>query len=593
MPAIGKPLKMTIGVTGHRDLLPAEVPAIAQRVRDFFRTLAAQYPALQLELITGLADGADSLVAEVALELGLPVVAVLPVAQASYEQDFSTDNDANGDSPRARFRRLLGQSQVLTMPPPPGDEKGTADADTVRIRQYAQLGIFLSNHCQILLTLWDGKKTSDIGGTHSVTHYHLTGVMPGWEWADESPNLLADNENDLAYHVVCSRAGDSAGPDPRFRPLQTFWMTAHFGRQSPDTMPLDYAQMFQRLALFSSECTRHTLAIESAASSLLPGGCGTVAGSPASAGAPPAELPTGCAKIDALFQAADWLAVRYQRRFSRCLLLSHVLAVLMGLVFIVYSEMVEVSALAWLFFGLFGLGTVLHLVSEKREWHRKYLDYRALAEGLRVQVYWSLSGVVDAQKAEFAYDNFLQKQDVDLAWIRHVMRSASLQSFGAAVPDPAWVDWVATCWIGTADRPAGQLGYYESKALDRSITYRRTVLLGSVALWIGVSMAGFLGLFASSMSDPQVFALVIMMGVLPLIAGVRDAYSHKKADKELIKQYQFMTRIFSNARRLLDDTQDLQFKRRVLRAVGNAALEEHAEWLLMHRERPLERSGIQ
>ena len=33
-------------------------------------------------------------------------------------------------------------------------------------------------------------------------------------------------------------------------------------------------------------------------------------------------------------------------------------------------------------------------------------------------------------------------------------------------------------------------------------------------------------------------------------------------------------------------------KRRILRALGEAALTEHAEWTLMHRERPLQHSRI-
>ena len=82
------------------------------------------------------------------------------------------------------------------------------------------------------------------------------------------------------------------------------------------------------------------------------------------------------------------------------------------------------------------------------------------------------------------------------------------------------------------------------------------------------------------------------MGIFPLIAGIRDAYSYKKAEKELIKQYRFMSGVLANARRLLDSSDDPEFRRRVLRALGTAALEEDAEWILMHRERPLEHTGI-
>ena len=68
---------------------------------------------------------------------------------------------------------------------------------------------------------------------------------------------------------------------------------------------------------------------------------------------------------------------------------------------------------------------------------------------------------------------------------------------------------------------------------------------------------------------------------------------HKKADKELIRQYGFMQRIFAGAKRLLDGLgDDPAERRRVLVALGEAALTEHAEWTLMHRERPLPTSRI-
>ena len=95
------------------------------------------------------------------------------------------------------------------------------------------------------------------------------------------------------------------------------------------------------------------------------------------------------------------------------------------------------------------------------------------------------------------------------------------------------------------------------------------------------------------LSDTQKQLLLVLMGTFPLIAGVRDAYSHKKAEKELIKQYRFMRGVLANARRLLDGSADPDFRRRVLKALGTAALEEDAEWILMHRERPLEHSGLQ
>jgi hypothetical protein len=265
---------------------------------------------------------------------------------------------------------------------------------------------------------------------------------------------------------------------------------------------------------------------------------------------------------------------------------------LIGLVFILYSEFDGLEYLVNFFLLAIVAGFVIFKIGERRQWHRKYLDYRALAEGLRVQFYWSLAGVIDVKSAEFAYDNFLQKQDVDLGWIRHVMRNVSLARSRDQVPAQAWLSWVIEQWVGDEAGDSGQLAYYRRKELEKIARFKRTTYIGRMALWVGILIAITLALIGTDISSFQHKVLLVMMGVFPLIAGVRDAYSHKKAEKELIKQYRFMHGIFANARRLLDGSDDPEFRRRVLRALGNAALEEDAEWILMHRERPLEHSGL-
>jgi hypothetical protein len=49
-----------------------------------------------------------------------------------------------------------------------------------------------------------------------------------------------------------------------------------------------------------------------------------------------------------------------------------------------------------------------------------------------------------------------------------------------------------------------------------------------------------------------------------------------------------MLRIFGNARRRLVEAETPADRRRVLKILGDAALEEHAEWILMHRHRSID-----
>jgi hypothetical protein len=565
-------MHLTIGITGHRDLVEEEVPALKEAVRDFFLQMRRDYPDLDLQLITPLAEGSDRLVTDVALELDIELIVPLPMPQAEYEKDFS--------SPEAieAFRSSLKKARVIHLRSlSVADKRPVTAAD--HDRQYAQLGIFISNHSQVLLTLWDGKPSAAIGGTASVVNYHLTAVMPGYSVAEDSPNLLADNENDLAYHIVCSRDRFDGKPRDGLKPQETAWITAHFGLETGDKMPLEYEVMLHRLQDFGRDKMKYESEIAKEGADLLEN-------------APDLELPIGTHAISEKHRIADWLAIHFQKRISLGLIAIHCIAVLIGLIFIVYSEFDGLDFLVNFFLFAFIAGFLLYKVGEQRQWHRKHLDYRALAEGLRVQFYWSLAGVIDTQSAEFAYDNFLQKQDVDLGWIRHVMRNVSLARSRDQDPPEAWVDWVIEQWVGDESGQTGQLAYYQRKELEKATRFKRTTNLGRVALWVGVITAIVLAIAGTDISDTQRNLLLVLMGILPLIAGVRDAYSHKRAEKELIKQYRFMGGILTNARRLLDNSDDPEFRRRVLRALGNAALEEDAEWILMHRERPLEHSGI-
>src|SRR5215472_6259161 len=110
-------LPLVIGVTGHRDLQPQVHAAIAGQVREVLLHFKTAYPNTPLMLLSPLAEGADRLVAEVALEsaIGARLMAPLPMTREIYQRDFKT-----ADS-RAEFARLLdAAAQVLEMPTPHG-----------------------------------------------------------------------------------------------------------------------------------------------------------------------------------------------------------------------------------------------------------------------------------------------------------------------------------------------------------------------------------------------------------------------------------------------------------------------------------------
>lgn len=212
-----------------------------------------------------------------------------------------------------------------------------------------------------------------------------------------------------------------------------------------------------------------------------------------------------------------------------------------------------------------------------------------MAEGLRVQFYWQIPDVPKVDEVRFAHDSFLQKQDIELGRIRNVMRAANIPLNASQAPSNGLAAAIYD-WLDGSN--AIQLPYYRNKALERERLSLITRRIGMACLWCGIAIAVFLALFHSVLSNDARSPLIVLMGVLPLIAGIRECYAYKKAEKEQAKQYRFMEKIFSNTSRQLDSTESDLEKRAILKAPGDVAIDEHAEWILMHRERPMEQGEL-
>ena len=571
-PHLAHPL--IVGVTSHRNLVPAETEALRTLVRSFLARLQHDFPRLPLTVVSALAAGGDQLVAEEALALGARLVAPLPLALEAYAQDF--------DDPhvRARFDALCRRATVIEAPvqdEPPAD--GAPALERSRAWHYAQTGIYIASHCHLLLAIWDGKPATLPGGTAEVVDYYLTGRKPALierRRGARSENLIDDNNQRLAWHIACSRTQANGMPLAPLQPLQALWRTGEEEWPGDAPMPAPFRAMFERIVALDEDATRHAPEIERAARS--------VARASADGHAPATRSP-----IERAFAAADWLALHHRGRVLATMRTMYTLAALMGFAFVLYDNL-DQQGMIFVFLLLFAAGVSLDRIATRREWHRKYLDYRALAEGLRVQSYWRRAGLSMTGDAEFAHDNFLQKQDVDLGWIRNVMRAAALQAAaeGACATD---LHGVIEEWVGASGR-GGQLRYYEQRLAERTRHHRLTEAVGGITLWSGIAISILLAAFVFRLPPNVQGALVALMAVLSITAAVREAYAWRKADKELIKQYRFMRRIFANARNALDRTADAFEQREILRALGEAALAEHAEWTLMHRERPLERARM-
>ena len=80
-----------LGVTCHRNI-DAQSEALNRAIRDQCRGLKRRHPSSSFVILSGLAEGADRLVARIAMEeLDAALIAVLPMPRAEFEKDFEGD----------------------------------------------------------------------------------------------------------------------------------------------------------------------------------------------------------------------------------------------------------------------------------------------------------------------------------------------------------------------------------------------------------------------------------------------------------------------------------------------------------------------
>jgi hypothetical protein len=495
------PFVLSVGVTGHRaDVLPpGGVDALRSRIRDVLLLIEeagtgllgreqacfAPGPA-ERRFVSPIADGTDQIAAEVALELGWELQAILPFERSAYR------NSLPNEGARVGFDTLAGRAACLLELP--GDPSDGLDA-------YVMTGRATVAHCDILIAVWDGLPPRGRGGTGEVVQFALsrgTAIIHVpvdekaearllWSAFDPTVVTLAD---DPEVTRPVGREGVDALLSALLMPPPNAQENRFFKRFTAERLPRIRARIEYPLLLSAAGVRRfrardltakHGDAQTRDEWRRYRAGC--------------TEAHNISAPIGLLEQSYSWadgLATHFAQTYRSGHIFNFLLggvAVCLGLAaFMAPHLRVEEAALEL----LITLAIILNAIIGKRlEWHRRWLDYRQLAERLRP------------------------------------MRSLML--LGIAAPDPPgtetnpvpkrWIDWYASgiwramaCPSGAIDRDCAarlgkaiaehevepQVGYHlrnaeQIEALDHRleqiglVLFAATVLV-TVATVIGIAL---------------------------------------------------------------------------------------------------------
>lgn len=460
-------IPIIVGVTGHRDLRPEDCSKLERAVEQELLSLHQKCPHSEIVMLNSLAEGVDQLCAEVALRLSVPLIAVLPMPREEYEKDFS-------GAALDRFRALCSTAKRCFVAP----ETESAPQPPDRDYAYRQAGIYVATHAHVLLALWDGKETAASNcGTAEAVHFAL-------ESAYEPKDSIPLGGGCPVWQIRTPRSGDKGATDAG---------TLRFlGDSAAFDEVLARTEEFNRLAEKETPPQSDLLPADREADECLDG-------------------------LESLYAKADALSIRFAGQYRRLLAAFAVVSTVITIAFLLYDE----AELHWMVLvcgGMLLLAWILQQYGNRIASHRRYLEYRMLAEGLRVQAMLRYAGSAQAVSEILPWS-----ARTEAAWVAAALRACNI---GCA---PAVSQSIRDAWVD-------QQRKYHLRSIERSERAHR----GSERI-VGVALRLSILLYFAVL----VFEIV-WGGLLPFSHRIVGAEAYRTLSKLLLGSISAATLFISN-----------------------------------------------
>ena len=568
-----------VGVSGHRDLDPSDAPRLRAAVTEFVQQLKRLLPDTELRIIVGMAEGADLLVAQAALDLGVPVEAVLPMSLEQYAADFDPES-------LALLRRLLANPAVrcIELSPPTHLRNADGTLDNVqRDVMYENLTDTLIRRSSILLALWDGNPSRLPGGTADTVLRYL-GVRTDADRADVGIEFIeADGDMQAAERLVYWTPAPRLSSAPAAQAQRPCFLRG-VGENALEMQQGMPSQLTHQLAALNHYNQEYQELLDA----------GKLGARDSLLASLPAETPLPdkllLEDIDAQYGKADALAIYYQVRSDNLFVLFGFMTFAMGLAYLIYEKLTESRFLLYGYLFVLLSSLAVFYVLNHRHWFAKHLIYRAIAETMRAKFYLRVAGV------DHRVDPFevLALSGVDrfhgFGWIGYVLRGVESPDIHVATlreNEAQRSRSVEQAWIDSQHR------YFTKKVARLEKSSGHVERLKKTLFVVILVVITVMVLFGESLTEVHLGVdisvkrlLMFSMGFLAVLLGAWELHQDKMATRELLWQYRNQLSHFGRARARLARITSSQRRNDLLVELGKDSLMESYLWTIhrYHRE---------
>jgi hypothetical protein len=615
-------LPLIVGFAAHRRLDeqgPAVLAALARQLRSILARLKQDY--LDIDTPTNIGR--------------TPVIVVSNLVGKAHRiaEDAAWASGAAIVSPFGAMSPDLAES--LLKPEPQRDREAC---------------MFVARYCHVLIAIWDGEEGDrEDGAPAQIVGFRRKGIpLPDAHTARACIDAAETGS------VIEIRLPAPGGPPDDIRVLpwglefmalheETRWrgygrVVANFGRHlagyhgAPEAMSLSEGDKlaFEAWKNFAAltELTRQfnvdaagLVATADGKANMKQGlewlfgiDTGAVCGRPALDGATKL-VPRWCE----LYSIADTLAQEWQRQFWKDWFWLFVLAFAAIACFEVFAhlghwlphwlpqwllpgagrdqvaatEIVLLGAYITLLVGGFGI----YLAAFVFRHQERFLDYRALAEALRVAIFWRFMGVGEdsGRAAASVADAYPIKQPSELAWVKTCLLTLEFLDYaeqpGALRPldEKTAYGWLRDLWV------VGQGNYFTKSARKHderaAIHEHRFFALLFASIFVALTLIALIRTGYIHHHEWPHDAVIFLIGLLPGVAAAFIGYSEKLAYKAQARQYDRMRGVFAQALAHLPEQPppgDCARIKQLFYHLGVEAMREHAEWVAIYRQRPIQ-----
>ncbi len=561
-----------MSVSGHRNIHKNSLKKIKEQLRHEMKVFAKSVGYENIELVTGLAEGADTIATQIALQENIGVRIVLPAPLEIYKADFK-------GHALTEFENIVNlgkrKKNITIQEIPLPANISTEDISDHEARKiiYVRLMDYLVRRSNIIFVLWDGKFTGAKGGTSEVVRNYLNVPLRENEGARKIYRFTNNKDSNPSSNIVvwfpCRREGQREIKEQKTQYLfsegfsDKIWRTAKLPgivleRTNHFKKLLEKVSIVNQTSLHSllskrQERKREDLRI-----------------------------------IDHLYGLSNETAIHFQKFSDKSFLMLSLLGGSTGFIYLVYAEILKVKLLLALYVGIILLSFIYFRSTQKSGVFGIHLTARNIAELLRLRFFSRLSGVDANPNFQFLklVENFRFSNFSTSRAILDFVRCSEPLVLDASKNPRISFSKVRERWL------LDQFNYFSSKEKKLSEKIKKISFLKIFLLPCSILQAILLFFFSDVLKSIPILGLnlqsfcLFLMGVFPLMLAIWELYENKKASGELKWQYYGQKKFFNNGLQQFDEAQSVEAKEKILSSIISQSMLELYQWMLhrYHRE---------